>query len=549
VRRLPPQSYAAGRVEPALSHRRLHPLLGVFLLLLGLYTACFVGLPDNPDAEVEFQTASSLWRRQTFALGGTNEAEALIAADFGIAPGGAGREHERFSWFGVGQAFVALPFYGLGRGLAATFPEVQLAAASLNDYSVRRSEYFEHLAVGWRNALLGAWTGALVAALALRLCASRGAALLAGISYGLCSFALAQARSTLSDVQATFFIALALHQLVVARGRIASGERALAPALVCGLALGMAVLTRVAVAPAVACLGLAALVALRTAGARTALIAPVLACAAVFAWTNHARFGHWLETGYGAGVGAGFFSYPPYLGLAGLLVAPSKGLLWLAPAALLAPFAWRPLVLCIGKPAAVGVALALLAVLAPVCLMPGWHAAWTYGPRYLLPLLPLAWLGVAFALERARAGKLAGVLLAVGLATNLPAALVDTMTHHDFALQSARVLWPLPGWDEREADEQRFLNLQWEPRYAAPLAHAKLFAWRIRGQEREPSGDELYGVGGSEPLVVHHERDRGFRHLAWVSQREQLGVRGAPVLWLAGLLAVVGAWFLRRTQS
>lgn len=532
-------------------------MLGVFLLLLGVYTACFSGLPDNPDAEVEFQTASSLWRNHTLALGGTPEADAIAAARFDVAAGGPGREGELFSWFGVGQALVALPFYGAGRALAALFPDVQGRAAASVDYGVQRSEYFEHLAVGWRNPVLGAWTAALVAALALRLGASRRHALLAGITYGLCSFALAQARSTLSDVQATFFVALALHQLVAARERVAGSQRALAPAFVCGLALGAAVLTRVAVAPAAACIGVGALLALRgvraTPSLYAALAVPVGVCAAVFAWTNHARFGSWTETGYGAGVSGSFFSYPPHLGLAGLLVSPGKGLAIVAPAAFLAPFAWRPLVACLGRAAAVWIALAVLAVLGPVCCMPGWHAAWTFGPRYLLPLLPVVWLGVAFALARPRAGRLAAALLALGLATNLPAALVDTMTHHDFALQSARRVLPLPGMDERAAEEERFLALQWQPRYAAPLAHWRLFAWRVRAPVRapvrEPSGAELYGDGNVEPLVVHHERDRGFRHLAWVWQRDALAVRGTPLLWLAALLAALGVWRIRRARA
>ena len=35
---------------------------GVLFLLLGIYTLTFVGLPDNADAEVEFQTTSALGR-------------------------------------------------------------------------------------------------------------------------------------------------------------------------------------------------------------------------------------------------------------------------------------------------------------------------------------------------------------------------------------------------------------------------------------------------------------------------------------------------------
>ena len=63
----------------------------VFLLLLAVYTATFSGLPDVPDAEVEFQTTSSVVRDQRLALGGTPEAEAILGEGFGVAPGGPER--------------------------------------------------------------------------------------------------------------------------------------------------------------------------------------------------------------------------------------------------------------------------------------------------------------------------------------------------------------------------------------------------------------------------------------------------------------------------
>src|SRR5262245_22767147 len=92
----------------------------VFCLLLAAYLATFSGLPDNPDAEVEFQTASALARRGSFALGGTPEAEAIVGIvhqgrqGFNVRRGGPGREKEFFSWSGIGQGLVALPFYELG---------------------------------------------------------------------------------------------------------------------------------------------------------------------------------------------------------------------------------------------------------------------------------------------------------------------------------------------------------------------------------------------------------------------------------------------------
>ena len=66
--------------------------LSVFMVLLAAFTATFSGLPDNPDAEVEFQTTSALARNGTLALGGTPEAQAILEIRFSVRKGGPGRE-------------------------------------------------------------------------------------------------------------------------------------------------------------------------------------------------------------------------------------------------------------------------------------------------------------------------------------------------------------------------------------------------------------------------------------------------------------------------
>lgn len=532
----------------------------VFLLLLGLYTACFTGLPDNPDAEVEFQTTSSLARTGSLALGGTPEAEAILAARFDVAPGGPARAGQWFSWFGVGQAAVGLPFYALGAALARCFPAVQAEAAQLGDYGVARSEYFEHLCVGWRNPLLSAWTAALIVAAALRLGARARSAWLVGIAYGLASFALAQARSTLSDVQAAACLMLAFERLLAARERWSRGQGARAALFVFGAALGLAVLTRVFAAPAAALIALAPCVLRARAPAaarRPSLVElgcallPALACALIFAAVNRARFGHWLDTGYGSGVGADFFAYPIPYGLAGLAISPGKGLLWLAPALVAWPFAWRAL-------RARGEALArwlpwlvLLAIALPVSAMQGWHAGYTFGPRYLLPALPLVWCGLASALEAARtrlAKAACALLFAFGLASNLPAALIDTMTYHDAAVQAARTAWPLPETaDARAADEQRFLLIAWDWRFAAPWAHWRLFAAQLRAPGSDPDA-RVFGLPPA-PLPLAHERERGFRHLAWVQHAELPHARAWPGWAFAALCAAAGLLLARPAQG
>ena len=523
---------------------------GLFLVLLALYTATFTGLPENADAEVEYQTTSSLLRRGRLDLGGTPEAEALLAVSppgregkgFDVAEGGPGREGRYYSWFGVGQAFGAIPLWLAGRGLSLAFPAIEERHAGTTYFGVPRSEYFEHLAVGWRNSLLTALTAWLIVTSARRVGASGRNAFAAGLAYGIATFAWPQARSTLSDVQATFCLFLGLHLLLLAKER---WERTWRPPLVplagAGLALGWAFLTRIALAPAVAFLGLLAVgvVLLRASRSRRAVrgfpLAPLLAlgipfvsCLLVFVITNYLRFGDPLETGYAAAfTGGGFFSSPPHEGLAGVLLSPGKGLFWMAPGVLVVPFGILRAYKRGTRTFVWMVAGVTACVLTPVCFMQGWHAAWTYGPRYLLPLLPFVWvlvaMGLDFVQERGALRGLARALVWAGLLTSVPAVLVDYTTHLGLAQQAARIAWPeVAGDNDFQRDDDRFLRIQWDWRFAAPWAHWRVLRHRGAGLGDEFPVRETFFLDDPAVLSPRTERERGLRHFAWVDFQERL---------------------------
>jgi hypothetical protein len=561
---------------PTVEHGDRRAALSVFLILLAVYSATFTGLPDNPDAEVEFQTTRSLARDASFALGDTPEARAIVASGFHVVPGsepGPAGEPRYYSWHGVGQALVGVPFYALGALVGQAFPRIEARHVLSKRHGHPRSEYFAHLFVGWRNPLLGAWTACLVVLTARRLKARRGVAWLTGLGYGLCTFAWPQARSTLSDVQATFFAFLAMHQLVLVREAFL-GLRSprLVHLAVLGGALAAAVLTRVALVPVacvLSCATLWVLLAGRSALAVSAAVQrlllrpalgywlaafalPLAAGAALFLGTNHARFGAPLETGYGAVLASGtFFSYPPWLGLAGLLLSPGKGLAWMAPGLLLFPvgFVWarrkRNVVwpwttLCVA-----------LACIAPVACMQAWTGAYTFGPRYVLPLVPSAWLCVGYVLGGPRPARLVvHALLLFGFVVQLPAALVDYRTHLDLAVQAARVRWPA-GPDSNwatplEADEARFLAMHWDWGFAAPWSHWRILRQRLAGRGEEFPVRDLFLMDSDLVVTPLERRERGFEHLAWVDFERRLGGRAGPA-WLACavLLLVGGLWAVR----
>lgn len=536
--------------------------LGLVLVVLAVYTATFIGLPGNPDAEVEYQTTRSLALGEGFGLStATPEGAGIVAERFDVRVGTDGRY---YSWFGVGQALVGVPFWWVGHGLGALFPQIEARHSESRAYGLPRSEYFEHLLVGWRTPLVGALTCGLLFLIARRVGVSRRGSLWSSIGYGLCTFAWPQARDNLSDVQATFLVVLALHLVLLVRESFARFDRPSRLVLFsAGGAAGLLVLTRVAAAP-VALVVAAAMAWVTVAGRRrmwsTPLVsgqaggkhaaldlawfaAPAAVCAAFLLWANHARFGDPFETGYGEAVGSGtFFSYPPLLGLAGITIAPGKGALWLAPALLLVPVGlWR---LRSDRLLLSSVLASAIVVALPVIHTQTFHGAWTYGPRYVLPAVAVLWIAVAAAFDVLRAEPwrwLPPSLLLFGVVTCLPGVLVDQSTHHSLALQAAREVWPdLPGETERERDDHRFLNLQWDWRFAAPWAHWRILRHRAAGLPERFDAEQLYFVPLDEPLVVVHDRDHGFQHLAWVDLDQRLGGRVWPAVLFVLLLGGVG---------
>ena len=542
----------------------------VFCLLLAVYLATFAGTPENPDAEVEFQTTSALARRGSFALGGTPEAEAIVGIvhqgrqGFNVRRGGPGREQEFFSWSGVGQPLVALPLYAAGALVGRFFPELEARHRATTELGVARSEYFEHLFVGLRNPLFGALTGALLFVAARRMGARRRFALACGLSSGLCSFVWPQARGTLSDVQATaaLFLSFVLAEGVAAD--LACGGR---PGTVrsCGfgLALGLAFLTRPVVAPGIAAVAL--FFVLRVVGAARSAARPfprrelvlglsaALFCFGIFLWTNLRRFGDPLEAGYGGVAGLHWFKRSPLQGLLGVGISPGTGLVWLAPGILLSvPWlvhAWRR-----GERALPALLAGLLVTVGiPHVLIPSWHGAWSYGPRYILPLIPFLWLPLGVTLEHAWARTLprlaACALLLLGTLTGLAGVLVEYPTNLDLSAQAARLEWPIgEGEDELAYGEANFVRAKFDWRFAAPWAHWRIFLHRVAGKGERYPVRELYFLAREEVIEPQWTRSHGFLHLAWVDLRQRLGGPAWPGPVLCSVLLILSLLLFARAR-
>ncbi len=403
----------------------------IFAALLLFYALGTNGRILSPDAVLRARAAEGLLLRASPAIDGR-----------GVPPGflAAGRDGQTFPKYEAGPSLAAVPFVALGllvERLAPTGASAIFRGPIFLWYSP------DDTATAWRFAAV-ALTNAAVVAL---LCAALYA-LLREIGWAPRTAALATAIAAFASplwvysrdlfAEPLAGAGLVLFLFGVERAARVPGRRAAALA---GLGLGASVLARTA---HLALLPLALLVgahALRTVerGRRVRLAAafalglagPLL----VMAWWNWTRFGTVWNTGYGDELD--LWTTPPLVGLGGLLLSPGRGLLPHYPLALLAlattPASWRR------NPRATVFAWGALATLLAVyCRWHGWDGGWCWGPRFLVPAVPLLVLLAAPLFEEPRRWvRLAGTVLLAASAVIAFSGTLVAYTDFDQALRHA----------------------------------------------------------------------------------------------------------------
>src|SRR5882724_1002322 len=384
----------------------------VLLFFLALYLVTFGGHPYTGDGLEMLKTAESLALRGDLAV--TSDSD-------GRPWGYAGADGRRYSPYAIGLSLVEAPALALGHAAAR--------AAGLTPIGTDSASFGAAVAV---NVAVTAATAALLCGLVLALGLGRRAAVGTSLVYGLATMAWVYSKHDFAEPLAALALLATAHFLLRA-GRDGRG-RSFAAA---GAWNGVGFLTKYQMVLYTPVLLGALILAERRKGSPLRAIAsravwfllPGLPFGLLNLWVNHARFGTWLETGYGNQgpivAGAGFIP----VGLFGLLLSAGKGLVWYSPIVVLAPFAWRAFHRA--RPAASGLALALIgttfAIFAPLWW---WHGDWSWGPRYLVVVLPemvlplSVWLGDRGALARRLAprvtlGGVVAALVIVAIAVNL----------------------------------------------------------------------------------------------------------------------------------
>jgi hypothetical protein len=457
-------------------------------LLLGLAFAAFYagtsrGVFVFGDDILMYQVTEAIWERGEVAV-------ASLAPSKDVAHASRGGGGRRFAKYGLGPSLVALPFYGASHWL---FDRMELPATA---------DSFGNLRTGptiFGTGLANAATGGATVAVAFLLAVELGFPLLVALLTASCLGAgtlLAHYSSTfLSEPLSALCLAVAVLGLLKAKGKgsvkgVAAGRWWLA---ISGFAAGLAVATKVAHVVVVLPLFLWAAVLGWHRDRQRGLVAHSLYWSSCFllwigaiAAYNWSRFASVFETGYGNE--AGDFTTPLAVGLSGLLVSPAKGVLWYCPVLVLAVGGalafWRRDRAC---------ALAILAASAPWLLMISryyqWYGGGSWGPRFLVPLLPLWILPAAeifartFGERRGSGWRVAILLLVAASLVASLAPLLVTFSDLDAPLSWSQTDFAQAGW--RPGESPLLHSLEVLPEAVATTA-AKLLGQRALGESGRP---------------------------------------------------------------
>jgi hypothetical protein len=355
----------------------LHPVrspgLALFLALLGWYLLTMSGHTYSSDEETMLAVAESLIESGSFA----------IEPDFLMNYAALSADGQRYSRYGPGQSLALVPFLLLGQLVA-------LLAPPFAEGLVIR------LMLSLLPALVTAATGTLLYAWVRELGYSLRVSLLVALLYGLTSLAWPYSRTLFSEPLGTLLLVLSAYGL----RRDDARWWALAGAAAAG---ALAVKPQAAIAlPPLALYAL--LVSLRGTTRASALL---LARRAAFGLLGAALplgllllyqaqvFGHPLNTGYGGlDQGDTLGTVPWQEGAYGLTIGPGRGLLFYAPSVLLGLLGMGLRLRQQGRESLLALVL-LVSHVAFYSTYIHWHGAGTWGPRYLVFVVPFLYLPAA----------------------------------------------------------------------------------------------------------------------------------------------------------
>ena len=380
---------------------RVTRVIGMWLAV-GVALGCLFtagGGMTSMDGVVAFNVTQNLVERGSVATsGGVIELEPY-----------RGRDGRFYSPFGIAQSIWNVPFYLTGRAVAASLPP-----------RVGRSDAVPKAVVALATIPAVALLAWICFALLVKLGAERRRAVTIALLGVFATPMWPHSGFGFNQPLAGMFLWLAvLGAIAGVSGPL--NVRALAGA---GLAAGGALLTRheMVLAAGVIAVWLFSVTPRRWTAA-SAYVAGFTPAAVAWGALNWWRFGNPLETGYLRDPAPGFGS-SILAGTAGLLFSPYSSLFLYCPLALLSlpalPALWRR-----NRSATVLIVSVFAFCFLFYASLANWMGARSYGPRYLVPLLPALVLPLAFWKPSPAFRWIAALILAVSVTVQIPGVLVD----------------------------------------------------------------------------------------------------------------------------
>ncbi len=379
----------------------------VFAFLIAFFSLIAALRIDTIDGALVYQVARSMASGDGFAVPAPQD-------DRG-AHGDWGVDGRFYAPYALGASLSVLPFYLLGEAVYRITGWGTLG-------------YVTRVAVSLRNVLVGALTGCVLLRLVWRLGYPERAAVIAALAGVLATPFILYVKTMFSEPLLTLLLLWAFLAVLQAEQGSRGGW------FVAGIALGCASLVKPATL-AVVPVFLGYAIWTRSGSARwkapLEMATPILCGVLITGWYNVVRFGSPVSTGY-RGVR---FDQPPWIGLYGLLLSPGKGLLWFCPlviagaAGLVRLFARRP-----------QHALLIIAVVIPFLgvhsVYREWHGGGGWGPRLILPLIPLLTLPAAEWFGKTDGGRPVQLMLALVLVLSLLVQVPAVLVHWGRAAQA-----------------------------------------------------------------------------------------------------------------
>ena len=230
--------------------------------------------------------------------------------------------------------------------------------------------------------------------------------------------------------------------------------------------------------------------------------------AVLFAVNAYVRFGSPLDNGYPNMR----YTNPVYEGVFGLMLSPGKGLLWYAPVCIVSLFALRRSYLA-NRRYALLVASVMFAHLAIYSRFETWSGENAFGPRYLVPILPLLVALIAPVIDSGREWS-RGVKVAALVGFVVPGLLGASMYFNGVYWDNLQAVTRSMDSESLTA-RQSHIAWNFQPRSSPLMQHLRSIPDLVSN-----TSDRLGGLeGGITPIPVPYEE-----RIHWYARAIELDV-------------------------